>query len=126
MRVQSVREDIASWRTDFPEYQVYFFEPGLRMPEGGTYPAATSTYLLTGFRNVHHVMGWADQNAHGRRYIVYVVVDDPRATEYGLLQLCGDDPNRPDDPHRAPTLDQPKHLRLDVPRGHRRDRNPDT
>jgi hypothetical protein len=54
-------------------------------------------------------MAWSDANAHGRRYIVYAAVD--RGEVHGLLQLCGDDPNTPTDPHR----DQPERLRLEVP-----------
>lgn len=118
MQVEPVSETTGGWHVAFPDYRVYFFEPGLRMPEGGTYPAATHTYLLTGFPNVHQVMAWADANAHGRRYIVYAAVD--RGDVHGLLQLCGDDPNSPNDPHRDPPPDQPERLRLEVPRGHPR------
>jgi hypothetical protein len=52
---------------------------------------------------VHQVFDWADAQARGRRYIVYVEVEDAR--EIGLLQLAGGDPNRPDDPRRVPPAD---------------------
>jgi hypothetical protein len=52
---------------------------------------------------VHQVFDWADAQARGRRYIVYVEVEHAR--EIGLLQLAGGDPNRPDDPRGVPPAD---------------------
>lgn len=101
MRAVPVDERTGGFEVDFPDYRVYFFErTGERMPEGGTYPTAVYSYLLTEVHNVHQALAWADANARGRRHIVYAVVE--RGDVPGLLQLSGDDPNRRDDPHRAP------------------------
>jgi hypothetical protein len=68
---------------------------------GGTFHGATFTYLVSGAHNVHEVFAWADANAYGRSFIVYAVFE---VEPYGTvrLQLCGSNPNQPDDPHRKP------------------------
>jgi hypothetical protein len=101
VKIEPVDERVVGWNVDFPTYQVYFFDGGPPRRAGGVYGATTYTYRITEAHNVHQVFAWADANAQGRRFIVYVEWDDSRLGT-GVLQLCGDDQNRPNDPHRDP------------------------
>jgi hypothetical protein len=93
MKAEAVDERTGNWEVDFPAYRVYFFSAD----------GATDTYRVVEARDVHQVFDWADAQARGRRYIVYVEVEHAR--EIGLLQLAGGDPNRPDDPRGVPPAD---------------------
>src|SRR6478672_12569939 len=93
MKAGAVDERTGNWEVEFPAYRVYFFSAD----------GATDTYRVVEARDVHQVFRWADTQARGRRYVVYVEVEDARGI--GLRQLTGDDPNRPDDPRRVPQGD---------------------
>lgn len=106
MKVESVSEQVVRWESAFPAYQVYFFERGGRQGggkrhPGGTIEAMTYSYRITDAHNVHQVFAWADANAQGRPFIVYVEHDDAHLG-VGVLQLSGDNPYRPWDPRRDP------------------------
>ena len=81
MKAEAVDERTGNWEVDFPAYRVYFFSAD----------GATDTNRVVEARDVHQVFDWADAQARGRRYILYVEVEDAR--EIGLLQLAGGDPN---------------------------------
>jgi hypothetical protein len=90
------REHTGAFEIDFPSYVVYFFR--------GT---SLDSIRLTEVHNVHQALAWADANAQGRRFVLFAEVARPWAKDepLGLVQLCGDDAFRPDDPHRVPPPD---------------------
>jgi hypothetical protein len=106
MDVRSVDERTAQWENPFPTYRVYFFDN----PYGGLHSWTTYTYEITEAHNVQQVLAWADANARGRPYCVYVVVfnggvrTDPEE-KVGLVQLSGWDPNSPGSPRVEPPPD---------------------
>jgi hypothetical protein len=99
MDVVGVDERTGGAEVDFPVYRVYFFDRLYGVLSSGD----AYTYELTGANNVQQVLAWADANARGRTYAVYVVTphnSDPRLVT--LLQLAGDDPNNPVSDRAAP------------------------
>ncbi|MBX0302025.1 hypothetical protein K2F54_18875 [Cryobacterium sp. 1639] len=70
-----------NWEQDQPTYRVYFHD------ENG----ASDEWQLTDVDSVHTVVGWAENNASGRTFVVYVEVQVPPGT--GLIRLVGRNPN---------------------------------
>jgi hypothetical protein len=68
---------------------------------GHPFAYTSYTYELTDAHNVQQVLAWADANARGRTYQVFLAFDDP-ARGVGLFSLCGSTPTRPSDPRAVP------------------------
>ncbi len=96
MRVEPMDERHGGFEIGFPSYVVSYFEATTQW-----------TYRLTEVHNVHQAFAWADANAQGRRFILWAELNWQGVEAKGLLQLCGDDPFRQDDPHRVPPADLP-------------------
>jgi hypothetical protein len=71
----------SSWSVDRPIYRVYFF---------GT-AGASDEWRLDGADSIHQIIEWADANASGRDYVVYVEVGGTPSR--GLVRLVGLDPS---------------------------------
>lgn len=69
-----------SWEESEPAYRVYFNESD----------GSSEEWRITGVDSVNEVTEWADQQTHGRTYILYVEV---RQDGTGLVRLSGFDPN---------------------------------
>ena len=80
----------------FPGLPFHFFT------DRGTAGWPSNSYELVEADDVHAVLRWADENADGRIYVVYVVVDSHDGRK-GLQVLAGYDPNWPEDPRRPPS-----------------------
>jgi hypothetical protein len=96
VKVESVDERTTSWEQDFPTYRVYFWDV-TTMP-GSLF--SVYTYELTEAHNVQQVLAWADANARGRIYQVFVITGEEG--HRGLLHLCGTTPTNPSDPRYEP------------------------
>jgi hypothetical protein len=95
MEVRHVDPRDTRWEEDYPTYRVYFF----------TVPGGVSEeYEIRHAPDVRTVIGWADEQAAGRTYILYALVSSDRPAASGLLTLTGYDPNRPTDPRRPADL----------------------
>jgi hypothetical protein len=70
-----------NWEQDQPTYRVYFFD------ENG----ASNEWQLTNADSVHTVVEWAESNASGRTFVIYVEVQVPQGD--GLIRVVGRDPN---------------------------------
>ena len=84
MQVTSIGPRDVRFEVDEPDYRVYFFEADGRSDE----------YHLTGARDLAEVLDWAQANANGRAYVVYVFTDfGPGGEQPSLIRLLGQDPN---------------------------------
>ena len=106
MNVHPVDERTASWKNIFPDYRVIFFERG---PGGWI----TCAYDVHQAHSVHHVIAWADANAQGRTYCLYVIIEGLEVSELdansvGLLQLSGWEPVSPTSGRQTPPPDFPR------------------
>lgn len=71
------------WEVDSPNYRVYFWT--------GEKGHVAQEFELTGAKDVHEVLAWANENAPvGSTYTLYALVD--RNGEPGLVRLAGIDP----------------------------------
>lgn len=82
------------WEDYRPAYQVHFWF--LRDGEGG-HPLswASDEWMLEDADDIRQVLQWVEDNAQGRRFVLYVHTtcsDGP-----GLVRLQGDDPSRGDE-----------------------------
>jgi hypothetical protein len=100
LKVESVNHRDTRWGVPFPTYRVHFWDQPIADPVGCTLYA----YEVTGAHNVHQVFAWAEANARGRTYEVFVVYSDG---EHGVgeFQLSGSDPTHPGDPRAEPPAD---------------------
>lgn len=69
-----------AWEVAGPAYRVYFYDSD----------QAADEWRLTGASSVKEILDWADGSARGRRYVIYVEVNQ---LEPGLIRLDGIDPN---------------------------------
>jgi hypothetical protein len=72
-------------------YRVYFWK--VKTTEFGEF-STSYEYEITGAKDVAEVIEWANQNAAGRTYTLYVRFT-PRSEERSVIQLLGVDPTRP-------------------------------
>jgi hypothetical protein len=83
------------WEVEATVYRVYFWAPR-RTENPSQTPAWTSDeHELLGARDVVEVVDWAEANAAGRRYTLYVVLEKPGGSGRGLIRLAGVDPTAP-------------------------------
>lgn len=84
----------ASWEISSPTYRVYFWRAA-EAPSGtpGHGGWSSDEWRLTGARDLHEVLEWADLRSAGRSYTLHVEVDV--AEGRGLVNLAGVDPTRP-------------------------------
>ncbi|MGH2935783.1 MAG: hypothetical protein ACRDL2_14900 [Gaiellaceae bacterium] len=94
MEAQPISETSQRWKMDATAYRVFFWRA-----HGNLKPRAmhigvgysSETFELTGVRDVTEALDWANANAQGRTFTLYVVDDrDPGQT--GLIQLFGINP----------------------------------
>jgi hypothetical protein len=71
-------------------YRVYFWK--VKATEFGVYSTAYE-YEISGAKDVAEVIEWANQNAAGRTYTLYVRFT-ARPEERSMIQLLGIDPTR--------------------------------
>jgi len=80
LNAQGVDPRDTRWEVDRPSYRVYFWEPGL-----------SDEWQLTDADDVREVMAWAEANANGRQFVVYVAAED--RDQPGLIRLFGVEPD---------------------------------
>ena len=109
MDVVGVDERTGGAEVTFPVYRVYFFDRLYGVLSSGD----AYTYELSGANNVQQVLAWADANARGRTYAVYVATPDHADPGLvTLLQLAGDDPNKAVSDRAAPLPSLQAHAEL--------------
>jgi hypothetical protein len=74
-----------------PDYRVDFWGP-IKDGSGRVVADGSDEWLLTGVRDVHEAIDWANDNADGRRFVLYVRFQDgPRSL--GVARLAGEEPS---------------------------------
>lgn len=87
-----VSVDDDRWEHEATVYRVYFWKQ-ISFPEPPDKPMwFCDPQQILGASDVVEVLGWAEANADGRRFTVYVEVN--RGTNTGLVHIYGIDPTK--------------------------------
>lgn len=98
MKVFETSHSESHYNIDSPNFRVDFWQKP--SPSGYNKAWSLDAYMLTGAEDVTEVLQWANDNANGRRFEVFVEIDDtepvgkfetPRKTS--LVRLLGTSPN---------------------------------
>jgi hypothetical protein len=100
VRVHQVDPRDIRWEVDHPSYRVYFWHQPSPDPADSMWH---SDEWEIGGADVDQVLTWASDHAAGRRYVIYVRVDDRDGL--GLVRLLGTDPTEQSCGHVSPSLE---------------------
>jgi hypothetical protein len=73
-----------------PDYRVDFWGP-IKDGSGRVAADGSDEWLLTGVRDVHEALDWANNNADGRRFVLYARFHDGQSI--GVARLAGEEPS---------------------------------
>jgi len=96
VNVQPVGETSHRWRLEADVYQVFFWRALGNLKPRPLHigvPYSSATFELTGVRDVFEALDWANANADGRTFTLYVV-DNRFPGEVGLIKVFGINPTR--------------------------------
>ncbi|MGM0931099.1 MAG: hypothetical protein ACQEXN_15540 [Actinomycetota bacterium] len=89
MEANRIDPRVESSLEENPDYRVDFWGP---IKDGGGRVVADGSdeWLLTGVRDVHEALGWANDKADGRSFVLYARFHDGQ--RIGVARLVGEEP----------------------------------